>query len=142
MRTPKLSEYNDYATWVTFEVMANYQVRVVLTNDLLKSAEGRLGSGPGEEADAFCYHVKGAGRSYIFLPMDAPESTVAHECWHIIHRVMTYCHVVDMDDEIIAYHLDHMVEQVYKFKNAIKSSTKKEVSDDQSKRRASSTKRH
>jgi hypothetical protein len=137
MRKPKLTEYGDYATWVSFEVMANYQVQLIITDDLMKSAKGRINSSP-EEADAFCFHVKGAGRSYIFLRHDSDESVVAHECWHIVHRVLTYCGVADMDDEIVAYHLDHMVEKVYEFKKAIQSSTKKEASDGRKKRRTSS----
>ena len=129
MRKPKPTEYGDYATWVSFDVMANYQVRLIFTNDLVKSATARIAA-PSPDGDAFCYHVKGDGRSYIFLKFDSDESTVAHECWHIVHRVLTYCGVQDMDDEIVAYHLDHMVEKVYQFKNAIKSSTKKEVQND------------
>jgi hypothetical protein len=135
----KKSQYGDYAKWVGFEIMANYQVRVILTEDLIKSAKSRLGSEPGESADAFCYHVKDTGRSYIFLPLDAPESTVVHEAWHIIHRVLTYCHVVDMDDEVVAYHLDHLIEKIYEFKKAVKSSM--EVHSEQSKCRASCKKR-
>ena len=146
MRTPKLTEYNDYATWMTFEVMSNYCVRIIFTEDFNKSAKSRLGYAPQQEtADAFCFHCKGDGKSYLFLKLDSPEGTIAHECWHIIFRMFNHCGVRDFDDETTAYHLDHMVEQVYKFKNAIqavKSSTKKEVSDDQSKRRASSTKRN
>lgn len=118
MRKPKLTPYGDYATWVTFEIMANYHVRLILTDDLLKSAT-RTGSRPDGPSDAFCFHIKGESRSYIFLKLDSAESTVAHECWHIVHRVLTWCNVKDMDDEIVAYHLDYMVEQVYKFKKAI-----------------------
>lgn len=124
MRKPKITEYGDWATWVHFEVMANYSVRLVFTDDLLKSAKARIGSTPDRDADAFCYHVKGVGQSYMFLKFDSSESTVAHECWHIIHQVLTYCGVVDMDDEIVAYHLDHMVEKVYEFKNKIQSEKK------------------
>lgn len=118
MKKPKLTPYGDYATWVTFEVMANFQVRVIFTNDLLKSAT-RLGSMPEGTADAFCFNVKGEGRSYIFLKMDSPENVVAHECWHIIHRMFTWCNVSEWDNEVSAYHLDHLVEEVYKFKKAI-----------------------
>jgi hypothetical protein len=124
-----MTKFGDYVTWVKFDVMADYHVRLVLTDDLLKSASPRLGSLPSGEATAFCYHVKGEGRSYIFLKHDSDEGTVAHECYHIVHRMMIYLGVQQMDDEMIAYHLDHMVEKVYEFKNAIKSSTTKEASD-------------
>ena len=72
MRKPRLTPYGDYAKWVTFDIMANYQVRLILTNDLFKSADDRLGSRPPEGADAFCFNVTGEGRSYIFLRHDSP----------------------------------------------------------------------
>lgn len=130
----KKTQYGDYATWVSFDVLANFQVRLIFTDDLMRSAQERIGSTPDGEADAFCYHVKDAGRSYIFLPLDAPESTVAHEAWHIVYRIMNYIGVKDLDDEIVAYHLDHLIEQIYKFKKAIQS--KQEASNGQGKRRA------
>jgi len=133
MRKPKKTKYGDYATWVEFEVMANYCVRVILSNDIVKSAQERIGRGPGEGADAFCYHVHDTGRSYIFLPLDAPEGTVVHECWHIVRQIMAYCHVQELDDEVIAYHLDHIVEKVYDFKRAIQSSIKEEENNDNGK---------
>lgn len=129
MRKPRLTPYGDYAKWVTFEVMANYQVRLIITNDLLKSADAQLGSRPSEGADAFCFHVKGTGRSYIFLKHDSPPDVVAHECYHIIHRIFTWCNVEDWDNEIVAYHLSHMVEEVYKFKKEIQKSRSKNVSN-------------
>ena len=85
----KKTQYGDYAKWVTFEVMASFQVRLILTEDLSKSAVARLGNTADGPADAFCYHIKGEGRSYLFLKLDSPEATVAHECWHIVHRVLT-----------------------------------------------------
>lgn len=129
MKKIKKTAYNDYATWIKFEVMANYCVRLILSDDLMKSARGRLGSQPSEtNGGGFVFNVKGEGCSYIFLKLDADESTVAHECWHIVHAIMEWCGVEHFDNEFIAYHIDHMVEMVYKFKKAIQSSTKKEVS--------------
>jgi hypothetical protein len=124
MKNPKITEFGDYATWVTFDIMADYQVRLVITNDLNKSAEARLGSNPPAHGDGFVFNVKGEGRSYIFLQHDSTEGTIAHECWHIVFRIMDWCGA-GLDNEVVAYHLDHMVEKVYEFKNAIKSSTRK-----------------
>lgn len=138
MRKPKKTQYGDYAIWITFEIMGGYNVRLVFAKDLFKSAKDRIGSTPSENADAFVYHVNDRGHSYIFLKPDSTESTVSHECWHIVHRVFKYCGVAEMDDEVVAYHLDYLVEKVYEFKKAIQSRTKKrDKKDDQkSKRRA------
>jgi hypothetical protein len=46
---------------------------------------------------------------------------------------MAYCHVQELDDEVIAYHLDHMVEKVYEFKKAIQSSIKEEEQNEKRK---------
>jgi hypothetical protein len=138
MKKPKITEFGDYATWVKFEIMANYHVRLILTNDLGKSAEARLNQKPEVHGDGFVFNVKGQGRSYLFLKHDAPESTVAHECWHIVHRIMDWCGA-ELDNETVAYHLAYMVEKVYEFKNAIKSSTRKK-SNGKRKRRTSTKK--
>ena len=131
MRPPKKTQYGDYAKWLNFTVMANYSVRLIITDDLTKSGKARLGKGPKENSDAFCSHITGEGMSYLFLRHDSTESTVAHECWHIVYRMFNWCGVQDFEDELTAYHISYLVEKVYEFKNAVKSSTKKEVSDDQ-----------
>jgi hypothetical protein len=130
-RQVKKTQYGDYATWVDFEVMANYRVRLILTDDIFKSAKGRLGSIPEDSADAFCFHVKSTGMSYLVLKHDSPAGTIAHECWHIIYRMFHWCGVRDFDDETTAYHLDHLIEKVYDFYDAVKSSNTKEASDGQ-----------
>ena len=130
IRKVRMTQYGDWATWIEFDVMANYCVRIIFSNDIIKSAKERIGRGPGEGADAFCYHVHDTGRSYIFLPLDSPPGTIVHECWHIVHRVMGYCHVTDMDDEVVAYHLDHMVEKVYEFKEAIEAAVKSSIKEE------------
>ena len=125
MKRPKLTPYGDYATWVTFEVMANYRVRLILTGDLSKSATGRLGHRPEVFEGGFVFNVKGEGRSYLFLEHSADEATVAHECWHIVHRVMDWCGA-ELDNEVVAYHLDHLVEKVYEFKRSVEAAKAEE----------------
>ena len=118
----KRTQYGDYATWVTFEVMANYQVRIIFSENLMKSAKARgvySTSDNFDNADAFVSHLKNTGMSYMFLPLDITEHGVAHEAWHVVYRMMHYINVNDLDDEIIAYHLDHLVEKIYRFKNKI-----------------------
>jgi hypothetical protein len=139
MRKPKITEHGDYATWISFEVLANFQVRLIFTNDLRKSAKTRINHEPSATADAFCFHEDDTGRSYMFLQLDATESIIVHECWHVISRVFRYCGVKDYDDELTAYHLDHLVEKVFEFKKAIKSSTTKDNNNDRKRRTKSPT---
>ena len=119
----KKTQHGDYAMWLTFNVLARYQVRIIFSNDVRKSAIKRIGHDPiDKDADAFVYHLRDTGMSYIFLPLDATEHMVAHEAWHIVFRMFHYVHVQDMDDEMVAYHLGHLVEKIYEFKNKIKKS--------------------
>ena len=113
------TQYGDYATWVTFEVMANYQVRIIFTENITKSAKSRGVPFPSDNADAFVSHLTNTGMSYMLLPFDITEHGVAHEAWHVIYRMMHYVNVKDLDDEIVAYHLDHLIEKIYMFKNKI-----------------------
>jgi hypothetical protein len=103
--------------------MANFQVRLVFTNDLAKSATARIGQRPEVFEGGFVFNVKGEGRSYLFLDLTADEATVAHESRHIVHRIFDWCGA-ELDNETVAYHLDHMVEKVYEFKKAIQMSAK------------------
>lgn len=114
------TKYGDYAKWLRFEVFSRYAIRLIFSSDLRKSAMGRFGHMPSDEfTDAFVFHVKDHSQSYIFLPLKVSESTVAHEAWHVIHNVMTFAGVEAFDDEVVAYHLGWLVEQIYKFKNQI-----------------------
>ena len=135
MRHPKKTKYGDYATWIKFEVFSNYPVRLILTDNLAKSATDREVPTPDVDADAFCFHTN-KGQSYIFLPHDAPEGTVAHEAWHIVHMVLDYVGAKD-ENEVVAYHLGYLVNKIYEFKKAVKSSRRK---NDKSNSRASSKK--
>jgi hypothetical protein len=128
VKKPKLTPYNDYATWVAFDVMANFQVRLIFSDDLRRSAIARLGSPPDIFGDGFVFNVKGEGRSYLFLKSDADEAVVAHECWHIVFRIMEWCGA-ELDNETVAYHLDHLVEKVYAFKKSIAAAQAEEKKD-------------
>jgi hypothetical protein len=133
----KKTRYDDYAKWTNFDVFSNYTVRIVFSSDLRKSAMGRLGHMPADEsAVAFVFHVHNRSQSYIFLPLDTSESTVAHEAWHVVHKVLKCSGVEEFDDEVVAYHLGWLVRQIYQFKNQIS-----EKKHDQRKRRTGNKKR-
>jgi hypothetical protein len=53
-------------------------------------------------------------KSYIFLKKDPGLHILVHECWHAIYQMLT-CRGVELEDELVAYHLDHLVLQAAKF---------------------------
>jgi hypothetical protein len=118
VKKPKLTPYNDYAMWVTFDIFSNYRVRLVISDDLVKSGKARLNSAPDAGGDGFVFNVTGEGRSYLFLTSNSVEGTVAHECWHVVRRMFDWIGA-DLDNELVAYHLGYMVDKVYEFKRAI-----------------------
>jgi hypothetical protein len=138
MRLPKKTKYGDYATWLYFDVFAKYQVRIIFTDDLMKSTDARITKMPSTNADACVYNTL-LGRSYIFLKNTSPPGTVAHEAWHVVRNIFTYVGVKKFDDETVAYHLDYLVEAIYKFKEQI---LKAEKENEPSKPRTSSAKRN
>ena len=38
IRKVRMTQYGDWATWIEFDVMANYCVRIIFSNDIIKSA--------------------------------------------------------------------------------------------------------
>ena len=119
MKRPKKTQFGDYATWIRFEVFSSYAVRLILTDDLTKSAKARLGHMPADPAaDGFVFHPNEIAQSYIFLPMNPSENVIAHEAWHIVHKVMDYVGA-GIDSEVVAYQPGWLVGQIYRFKNSI-----------------------
>jgi hypothetical protein len=52
--------------------------------------------------------------SWIILPFDAPCSSVAHEAWHAVRRMLDYCGA-EQENEVVAYHLGYVVNKIIHF---------------------------
>lgn len=95
---------------VKFEVM-HYRVKIVVTDDL-----GEYGCSLGfhnhsersPEATHFC---NGYESIIAFSPFPSP-GTIAHECWHAV-RTMLLSVDADLDNEVVAYHLSHLVDKAH-----------------------------
>ena len=119
----KLTKYKDYATWVTFPVLAKFKVRVILTENLANSAGQRIGGCSLDgSADAACYNTKN-GWSYMFLNPQADEGTIAHESWHIIFEIMDYVGA-KIENEVVAYHLGYLINKIHTFKKEVSHAQK------------------
>lgn len=138
MRKPKLTKFGDYAVWVRFPVTANYCVRIIVTDHIANSFEKRLGEGKIDgSTDGCCYHDH-KGTTWMFLSPKITAGTVAHESFHVMYELLDYIGS-KLENEIVAYHLGYLVDQIENFRNAIKSSTKKRQHGKR-KRRASTKK--
>ena len=106
-------------TVIEFPVLSNYQIHVEVTSDLKKAlAKYPQTKNIYEEeditTDAMAVHVNNDGTSFIFLPPNASAGTIAHECWHVVRRMMDYLGI-ELGNEVVAYYLGYLVNRIFRF---------------------------
>ena len=112
----KKTRHGDYERTIRFPVWANYAVRIVFTEDIGNSLRARGNPRRTESTEALHWNI-GNGSVLIFKIGDCGSGTIAHECWHAIRTMLVdYCGVETMEDEVTAYHLGYLVQQVTNFK--------------------------
>lgn len=100
---------------ITFPVF-NADIDVVVTNSIEKAKE-RYKLKPSEEPATYALaltYLEDDGDSYIFLKPNSSVATVVHESWHAIHHMFTY-RGAELEDEIVAYHLDYLTQKAWDF---------------------------
>ncbi len=116
----------------TFPVLCDYRVFVVFTEDIGASVDYladrdnfNLISSDNRLVDCVACHLhpEGRGHSYIVFNPTARAGSIAHECWHMINNLMEFTGV-KLDDEFVAYHLGHAVQQVVEFQYVVQGRTK------------------
>jgi hypothetical protein len=130
----KKTKHGDYQTRVSFPVFSDYDVLIVFTEDFQKSWDARFASTvvTSAETQAFHWHHKpNDGHSRLFFKVgNCPSGVIAHECWHCVRTMLSEWIRCGLEDEVVAYHLDYLVQAVTDFRNQLidqgtKSSTKK-----------------
>lgn len=108
---------------VLFPVFSNYQVRIIFSDDLAKSYEKIFKRPLDRDVDMTnAFHaISKSGCSHLFFRIgNAPSGTIAHECVHVIWRLLIeWAGVTKMDDEVVAYHVGWLVQQVTNFRNEL-----------------------
>lgn len=105
---------------IEFPVWSDYAVHVIVTRDFEKSVKKFCDDDDAKPSyQAITIHCgddedKEPKESYIFLAPDCAVEYIAHECWHVIYRMMKYFEV-EFEDEVVAYHLGYLTQQVYDF---------------------------
>lgn len=99
----------NFPAWYTYIV-------VVLTEDVQASIHKRASDYDVENTGAICMKSDTATSMLIF-DINAPCGIIAHECWHAIRRMIVF-HGGELENEVVAYHLGYLVEQVCKFQKA------------------------
>jgi hypothetical protein len=116
---------------VEFQVF-DYLVQIVITNDIIRSRNSRshmIGNDYTGTVHVGGLHSYNDSRkdSYLFVNPDADANTIAHECFHAVHRMFEYLGA-EIEEEITAYYLGFLVGEVTKLVNekpALKRQKKK-----------------
>lgn len=115
-----------------FEVpMFGWYITIVYTTSIrgarsLPEFVNKLGndSRPNSSAFAFCETQPSLLRTFIFLPLGqnpfrfCSEATVAHECLHAAWVILKTAGI-KIDDEILAYVLEYIMNHIVKFSHGI-----------------------
>jgi hypothetical protein len=100
-------------TDVRFPVFG-YTVRVIVARSIQRSG-AKLGADLSGALAGFIYPGEdNPKRSWIVLPLDADEATVAHEASHAVRAMLNFAGA-RTDNETFAYHLDFLVGRIHKF---------------------------
>lgn len=97
---------------LSFPTLAQQKLTVVLTDSIEASWNRHIEEaweGTGEELGLFWTDDKGS--HFIFLPWKCSDGTVAHEAYHAIHSMFEFMDSKP-DDEMIAYHLGFIVDNI------------------------------
>lgn len=103
-----------------------YQVHVTITTDVLATAHDintRMGNEPYPFACSAVSFHRGLN-SYVVLPWKRNVQHIVHEAFHVIWNVLK-CIGAEPDEEIVAYHLDYIVGQMYAMYKKLDKTAKK-----------------
>lgn len=97
-----------------------YTFYVVITTVLVRSRKNREGILGKCDYDiptlAMCSHgVTYSSFTYLFISPNACNGTIAHECYHAICNLFKYIDA-DHEEEIFAYHLSYLVDEIERVK--------------------------
>lgn len=108
-------------TTIEFKAFGQYRVLVVVNQNLETSIGNRLDSlqektvpDDIETIRAITYHIDDIKESVIFLRRRCSLADIVHECWHVIYRMFQYFGAA-LEDEVVAYHLDYLCQEVFSF---------------------------
>ena len=97
----------------------NYRVVVIFTKDVQKECAKRFPEyEPGEPCKAFT--LAREKECSMVLPWTANADDIAHECFHVIWAMMKHIGA-KLEEEVVAYHIGHLVGMVTNWKAGAKS---------------------
>lgn len=102
----------------------NRVIKLVCTNNISKSRNKRskklgvLKNKLTKYIDGLCCYHKDS--IIIFIDTKASLGVISHEAYHAVLSMFRYIGVEEYDEEITAYHLGYIVDEIYKVKKKYK----------------------
>jgi hypothetical protein len=118
----KLSKFGDYEMLTILPAWSNFNFYVVFTDDFKQSYEKRFGPTTIDFFKTGAFHkFTRTGASHVFFTVSHCDmGTVAHECYHaVIAMLERWADVKELDEELVAYHLDYFVRLTTGFRNRL-----------------------
>ena len=101
---------------ITFPIFADYTVHMTVTSDVVaarKKMDSTIGFKYEGSSEVALHDYNDAGDSWLFFSPNPKAGTVAHESWHCVRRMLKWAGA-GLDDEVVAYHLEFLVDEVTK----------------------------
>lgn len=141
MKKDELYEYTGEVFLPVFE----YKIYVIFTSNVHLSVKNRQNDDnfPQLRDDQIPFHTDGGchiynkhnGYAYIFLHDKAGVSVPVHESYHAICRLFRYVDAnTPYDEEMFAYHQDHLVTEMCRIQEEMFNSRKKKKTLDKRKK--------
>lgn len=114
----KKEKFFDHQGRIKLEPL-NWWLDIIYTNDIRKAREkrkktlGKLKGKLSKTIDGLCTSHK--GRLAVFIMPQSSLGTISHEAYHAVCSVFEAIGVRDYDEELTAYHLGYIVDEIYNF---------------------------
>lgn len=121
----KLPEFREKQ--ILFPVWSNYEMVIVVTSEssLMPTvsyvSDRDFNREPDLSPTCDACTIGRAGKSYLFFQETATAGTIAHEAWHAVNHMLKGFAGAELEDELIAYHLGYLVDQITQFFNQEKA---------------------
>ena len=107
------------STIIEFPVFSDYFIHVEVSSDLKKLFERYIKDKENgwddvdARADGCTIDRSEYNMTFIFLKSTASVGTIAHECYHAVCNMFKHIGT-DMDEEMVAYHIGFLVDEIFK----------------------------
>jgi hypothetical protein len=118
----KLSKFGDYERLTVLPMWSNFNFYIVFTDDFKRSYERRFGPTTIDFFKTGAFHkFTKTGAGHVFFKIgDCRTGTIAHECYHAVMSMLErWADVKELDEELVAYHLDYFTQLVADFRNLL-----------------------